>query len=117
MQRAIDETNRRRAIQEAYNTKHGITPTTIIKNREAILGQTSAADSKRNPKKYYTGDDVELTVAADPVVAYMNVEQLAKLVKDTRKKMEKAAKDLDFMEAARLRDEMLQLEKMLKDKE
>ncbi len=117
MQRAIDETNRRRAIQEAYNTKHGITPTTIIKNREAILGQTSAADNKRNPKKYYTGDDVELTVAADPVVAYMNVEQLSKLVKDTRKKMEKAAKDLDFMEAARLRDEMLQLEKMLKDKE
>ncbi len=116
MQRAIDETNRRRAIQEAYNKEHGITPTTIIKNREAILGQTSAADSKKGSKKYYSGDDVALTVAADPVVAYMDSDQLTKLVKDTKKKMETAAKDLDFMEAARLRDEMLQLEKMLKEK-
>ncbi|MFY0607402.1 MAG: excinuclease ABC subunit UvrB [Cyclobacteriaceae bacterium] len=116
MQRAIDETNRRRAIQEAYNKEHGITPTTIIKNREAILGQTSAADSKKGSKKYYSGEDVALTVAADPVVAYMDTDQLSKLIKDTKKKMETAAKDLDFMEAARLRDEMLELEKMLKDK-
>jgi len=114
MQRSIDETNRRRSIQQAYNEEHGIVPKTIIKNREAILGQTSAADKKKGAKKYYTGDEVELTVAADPVVAYMNKDQLKKLASDTRKQMEKAAKDLDFMEAARLRDEMLEIEKMLK---
>lgn len=114
MQRSIDETNRRRAIQEAYNEEHGITPKTVIKNREAILGQTSAADKKKGAKKYYTGEEQEASVAADPVVAYMNKDQLKKLADDTRKKMEKAAKDLDFMEAARLRDEMMEIEKMMK---
>ncbi|WP_421878284.1 excinuclease ABC subunit UvrB [Marinoscillum sp.] len=114
MQRSIDETNRRRSIQQAYNEEHGITPKTIIKNREAILGQTSAADKKKGSKKYYTGEEQEASVAADPVVAYMNKDQLKKLADDTRKKMEKAAKDLDFMEAARLRDELMEIEKMLK---
>lgn len=114
MQRSIDETNRRRAIQEAYNKEHGIVPKTVIKNREAILGQTSAADKKKGAKKYYTGEEQEATVAADPVVAYMNKDQLKKLAEDTRKSMEKAAKDLDFMEAARLRDELQEIEKMLK---
>lgn len=114
MQRSIDETNRRRSIQQAYNEEHGITPKTIIKNREAILGQTSAADKKKGSKKYYTGEEQEASVAADPVVAYMNKDQLKKLADDTRKKMEKAAKDLDFMEAARLRDELMEVEKMLK---
>ncbi|MFT6865778.1 MAG: excinuclease ABC subunit B [Cyclobacteriaceae bacterium] len=115
MQRAMDETNRRRAIQQAYNIEHGITPTTIIKNREAVLGQTTVADSKRGGKKYYV-DPEETSIAADPVVAYMSVDQLKKLESETRRKMEKAAKDLDFMEAARLRDEMLEVQKMLKDK-
>ena len=114
MQKSIDETNRRRAIQEAYNEEHGIVPRTVIKNREAILGQTSAADKKKGAKKYYTGEEQEASVAADPVVAYMNKDQLKKLADDTRKKMEKAAKDLDFMEAARLRDEMMEIEKMMK---
>ncbi|MEQ8473482.1 MAG: excinuclease ABC subunit UvrB [Marinoscillum sp.] len=114
MQRSIDETNRRRAIQEVYNAEHGITPKTIIKNREAILGQTSAADKKRGAKKYYTGEEQEASVAADPVVAYMDKGQLKKLAEDTRKNMEKAARDLDFMEAARLRDELQEVEKMIK---
>ncbi|MBE62604.1 MAG: excinuclease ABC subunit B [Flammeovirgaceae bacterium] len=114
MQRSIDETNRRRAIQQAYNEEHGIVPKTVIKNREAILGQTSAADKKKGAKKYYTGEEQEATVAADPVVAYMNKDQLKKLADDTRKQMEKAAKDLDFMEAARLRDELLEIEKLMK---
>ncbi|WP_258100850.1 excinuclease ABC subunit UvrB [Marinoscillum pacificum] len=114
MQKSIDETNRRRAIQEAYNEEHGIVPRTVIKNREAILGQTSAADKKKGAKKYYTGEEQEASVAADPVVAYMNKDQLKKLADETRKKMEKAAKDLDFMEAARLRDEMMEIEKMMK---
>lgn len=115
MQKAIDETNRRRTIQQAYNEAHGITPTTIIKNREAVLGQTSVADKKKGGKKYYT-DAEETSIAADPVVAYMSKDQLKKLVTETRAKMEKAAKDLDFMEAARLRDEMIEVQKMLKDK-
>jgi excinuclease ABC subunit B len=115
MQKAIDETNRRRAIQQEYNELHGISPTTIIKNREAVLGQTSVADKKKDGKKYYV-DATENSIAADPVVAYMSKEQLQKLEAETRAKMEKAAKDLDFMEAARLRDEMLEVQQMLKEK-
>ncbi|MEP0365734.1 MAG: excinuclease ABC subunit UvrB [Cyclobacteriaceae bacterium] len=115
MQKAMDETTRRRAIQQAYNEEHGITPTTIIKNREAVLGQTSVADKKKGGKKYYAEPE-ENSIAADPVVAYMSKEQLQKLESETKAKMEKAAKDLDFMEAARLRDEMLEVQKMLKDK-
>lgn len=113
MQKSIDETNRRRSIQQAYNEEHGIIPRTIIRNREAILSQTSAADKKKGAKKYYTGEEVEASVAADPVVAYMTRDQLKKLADDTRKKMEKAAKELDFMEAARLRDELQEIEKMM----
>ncbi|MEP4534473.1 MAG: excinuclease ABC subunit UvrB [Cyclobacteriaceae bacterium] len=115
MQKAMDETTRRRAIQQAYNEEHGITPTTIIKNREAVLGQTSVADKKKGGKKYYAEPEGN-SIAADPVVAYMSKEQLQKLESETKAKMEKAAKDLDFMEAARLRDEMLEVQKMLKDK-
>ncbi|WP_258105245.1 excinuclease ABC subunit UvrB [Marinoscillum sp. MHG1-6] len=115
MRKAIDETNRRRSIQQAYNEEHGIVPTTIIKNREAVLGQTSVADKKKGGKKYYTGEE-EASIAADPVVAYMAKDQLQKLEAETKRKMEKAAKDLDFMEAARLRDEMLEIQKLLKER-
>jgi len=113
MQKAMDETTRRRAIQQTYNEKHGITPTTIIKNREAVLGQTSVADKKKGSNNYYIEEE-ERSVAADPVVAYMSKDQLVKLSSETKRKMEKAAKDLDFMEAARLRDEYLEIEKMIK---
>lgn len=119
MQKSIDETNRRRAIQMAYNEEHGITPTTVLKSRESIMGQTKVADSKKQDagkqKKYYAGPD-ELSVAADPVVAYMKPEQLEKLLKETQKRMEKAAKELDFIEAARLRDELMELKKMVEEK-
>ncbi len=115
MQSAIDETNRRRSIQQAYNEEHGIIPQTIKGNREKILSQTNVADRKKGTKRYYIEE--EQTIAADPVVAYMDKDQLKKLASETRRKMEKAAKELDFMEAARLRDEMLEVEKMLKDKE
>ncbi len=114
MQSAIDETNRRRSIQQAYNEEHGITPQTIKGDREKILNQTNVADRKKGPRKYYIEE--EQTIAADPVVAYMDKPQMQKLISETKRKMEKAAKDLDFMEAARLRDEMLELEKMLKAK-
>jgi excinuclease ABC subunit B len=109
MQQAIDETNRRRSIQQAYNEEHGITPTSVKKDKSVILTQTGVADKKKSKKKYYIEE--EQAVAADPVVEYLNKDQLSKLIEQTRKKMEKAAKDLDFMEAARLRDELFNLEK------
>lgn len=113
MKMAIDETNRRRTIQMEYNEKHGITPVSLKKNREEILRQTGVADKKKGTRKYYIEEEQNL--AADPVVAYMDKNQLKKLVDETRKKMERAAKDLDFMEAARLRDELQEAEKMLKE--
>ena len=115
MRIAIDETNRRRGIQIEYNQKNGIEPRTVIKSKESIMGQTKVADTKKAGRKYYTEDE-HPSVAADPVVEYMSKDQLAKLVDETRRKMEKAAKDLDFMEAARFRDELLELEKMVKGK-
>ena len=113
MQRAIDETARRRVIQKAFNDKHNITPQTILKDREAIMSQTSAADSKKGPKSYQ--NDIVSPLAADPVVAYMDLNQLKKFGLETRKKMEQAAQDLDFVEAAKLRDEMLEIDRMVKE--
>lgn len=111
MRQAIDETNRRRSIQEAYNTENGITPTTILKSREAIMEQTSVADFKSSTKMYLEPEGNAL--AADPVIAYMNASQLEKLMKETQRKMETAAKELDFLQAARLRDELKQIEARL----
>ncbi len=111
MQKAIDETNRRRAIQMEYNQDNGITPTTVFKSREAIMGQTKVADSK--PKQFYIEPE-EIRIAADPVVAYMGRNDLEKVITETQAKMERAAKDLDFLEAARLRDELFQLRDKLK---
>lgn len=115
MQVAIDETDRRRAIQLAYNIKNNITPTTILKSKDAIMGTTKVADSKKSVKPYYSGD-AETTIAADPVVAYMGKDELKKLLLKTQKNMEKAAKELDFIEAARLRDEFLELKKLAAEK-
>ncbi|MGF7215363.1 excinuclease ABC subunit B [Spirosoma lacussanchae] len=111
MQKAIDETNRRRAIQIEYNTDHGITPTTVLKSRESIMGQTKVADSK--VRQFYVEPE-EIRIAADPVVQYMGKNDLEKVINETQSKMERAAKDLDFLEAARLRDELFQLRDRLK---
>lgn len=105
MEAAMDETKRRRAIQIEYNTLHGITPTTITKSREKIMGQTSVADSKKNPKIYAESMPGEGSLAADPLIAYLSKDKLEKLLAETQKAMEKSAKDLNFMEAARLRDD------------
>ena len=110
MQTAIDETNRRRNIQMDYNKAHGIEPKTVLKSRESILGQTKVADSKTGSKKYYAGQDLP-TIAADPLMVYLDQNQIKHLIDQTKKKMEQAARDLDFMEAARLRDELFELEK------
>ena len=113
MKLAIDETNRRRGIQMQYNEEHGIVPKSVKKDKEEILRQTGVADKKKGAKKYYIEE--EQSLAADPVVSYMSKDQLTKLANETRRKMEKAAKDLDFMEAARLRDELQEVEKLLKE--
>jgi excinuclease ABC subunit B len=115
MRLAIDETSRRRSLQIAYNEKHGITPTTIIKSKDKIMGQTKVADSKKNPKTYEDSINAETLVAADPLVQYLSKEKLEKLIIQTQKMMEKAAKELNFMEAARLRDEWQGLKNRLEE--
>jgi len=116
MKRAIDETNRRRDIQISYNKEHGITPKTILKSKEAIMGQTGVADSKKGAKSYYVENE-QSSVAADPVVAYMEKPALEKMIQKTQKSMEKAAKELDFIDAARLRDELNELKELLAKKQ
>jgi len=111
MQKTIDETNRRRILQMEHNIKHGITPTQIKKTAEQILKQTKVAGGDEDTGAYQY--DVTKSIAADPVIAYMSKEQLEKTIKKVKKDMEKAAKSLDFIEAARLRDEMFELKKRL----
>lgn len=117
MQRTIDETNRKREIQTNYNVKHGITPTTVSKTKEEILKQTEVASVGGNIKPKYYVEPEELSIAADPVVAFMTTDQLEKAIKETEKRMQKAAKDLDFLEAAKLRDEMFALKQQVKTNE
>jgi excinuclease ABC subunit B len=116
MQRTIDETNRRREKQVAFNIEHNITPTTIIKSTEQIFAQGSVLDVKgydpSNP--YSIAPDEELvTVAAEDQAVYATIPQLEKAIVKVKKDMNKAAKDMDFMEAARLRDEMFRMQKEL----
>ena len=114
MQRTIDETNRRRIKQTSYNEKFGIIPRQIIRSKESIMGQTSVADSKAKAPVAYIENE-EIDVAADPIVHYMSKEQLQKQINQTRKAMEKAVKELDFIEAARLRDEMFGYQKLISE--
>jgi excinuclease ABC subunit B len=113
MQRTIDETSRRREKQVAYNEKHGIVPKTVSKSKEQIMAQTSVLDIKGySADSPYAVDEV-ITRAAEDGDEYTTIPQLEKAISKTRKEMEKAARDLDFMEAARLRDEMFGLQKKL----
>jgi excinuclease ABC subunit B len=115
MQLAIDETNRRREVQIIYNKANGITPKTIVRSKESILGQTKVADSKKSTKNYYVENE-EASLAADPVVAYLGKDELQKMADRTKKSMEKAAKELEFMEAAKLRDEYMAILKLIEEK-
>jgi excinuclease ABC subunit B len=105
MRITIDETERRRIRQEEHNTKHGITPTQIVKAASNTIGP-----GRKRPSKAYLEPD-GLNIAADPVMKYMSADDLEHSIDITRKKMQKAAKDQDFMEAARLRDELFVLMK------
>jgi excinuclease ABC subunit B len=116
MQRTIDETSRRREKQVEYNTEHGITPHTVVKSIEQIMGQTSVLDIKGYDENspYATPEDARaVNIAADEEVAYLTKPELEKAINATKKSMDKAAKDLDFMEAARLRDQMFGYQKLL----
>lgn len=115
MQLAIDETNRRRKIQQDYNLEHGIVPKTVLKSKDEIFRQTKVADSKKAQKRYYIEPE-ETSLAADPVAAYLSKDELQKMAERTRKAMEKAAKELEFMEAAKLRDELMAIQKLIEGK-
>ncbi len=114
MRRTIDETNRRRSIQMAYNDEHSITPQSLAKTREEILSRQSILDIRGGKKTaaYEAGDTV--VSAADPVLESMNRDQLEKAIAETESKMKAAAKELDFMTAAQFRDELFALKARLK---
>ncbi len=116
MDLAISETNRRRAKQMAYNEKHGITPKTILRSHDEIMEQTSIADRMAKPTKNYLLKPEDQIVAADPLLAYMSKADLNKQKEAVKKEMEKAAKELDFPLAARFRDELLAIEKLMEEK-
>ena len=114
MQSTIDETNRRRQRQIEYNEEHGITPRTVSRTREEIMNQGSILDI-RGKKQYYIEPETP-SLAADPVVGYMSRDQMERTIAETETKMKKAAKELDFIQAAQYRDELFALRQQLKEK-
>ncbi len=116
MVKTIDETNRRREKQIAYNTEHGITPTTVIKSKDEIFRQTAVADGVfSDDPKAYNFYETEMSIAADPIIAYMDKPALEKAILKTEKDMHRAAKNMEFMDAARLRDELEVLRNKVKE--
>ncbi|UIR55337.1 excinuclease ABC subunit UvrB [Sphingobacterium sp. SRCM116780] len=116
MRATIEETNRRREKQMKYNEEHHITPRTVGKTKEEIMGQTSLSDYNGLEQQIYVEPDPSVSIAADPVLQYLGEKELKKAIDTVRKKMEKAAKEMDFLEAAKLRDEMFSLEKLFEER-
>jgi len=129
MKQTIEETERRRAIQLAYNEEHGITPQAIVKARQAIIGvdedefdqkphnsreaSSAARKSRKESVPYIQEYTNTVNIAADPVIPYMNKNELQKVITRLRGEMVDAAKRMDFMEAARMRDELMKMEEYL----
>ena len=121
MQRTIDETMRRRTIQLKYNEEHGITPQQIQKSIKGSLTSGSASESSTSKKSAGYASQVYIepdasAFAADPIVRKMSTAELKKSIENTEALMKQAAKNLDFMQAAQYRDEMLRLQAMLEEK-
>ena len=110
MKNTIDETNRRREIQDTYNKKNNIVPKTISKSRENILAQTTVAQEKEAKNKFVSNLEI------DPVIKNMSVDEIKKIIEKNSFEMNKAADKLDFYEAARLRDENIELQKIVENK-
>jgi len=115
MQKTIDETNRRRSIQMAYNEKHGITPTTVLKSKDEIRRQSSVLDGRLQGKEYEQNEQQNM-VAEDPILKTMSKEQLEKAIEEARRKMKEAAKATDFLSAAQYRDQLFELQALLKER-
>jgi len=120
MRKTMEETDRRRKKQIAYNFEHGLSPRQIVKSKDSmnsVLAQTRGTSTYKTGQAYSEAPPSALNLAAEPVYAYMTQEQLEKAIQKTKKTMEAAAKDMDFIEAARLRDEMFALERLRKERQ
>jgi excinuclease ABC subunit B len=111
MAQTIDETSRRRSMQIAYNEQNGLVPTALKKSKSQIMESTTVATTDLDQQKFIKDQGYDALMVAEPEFEYQTVAQLQDKIKKLRKQMEKAAKDLDFMEAARIRDEIIRLEK------
>ena len=114
MRLTIEETERRRALQIKYNTEHGITPETIIRSKKSAFDKPNESSLEKMTNPYYKKEE-NYGMAADSVVEYMDKNSLKRGIEETKKRMLRASKELDFMEAARLRDSMIKLEQKLKE--